>query len=233
VICNPLSSAKLDELVELLNLRPDARVLDIGCGKAELLIRLAERYSAGAIGVDLSPPFVAAARASALRRVPDADFTFIEVDGARFVAEPERFDLAVCLGASWTFGGHRGTLRALSRFVRPGGQVLAGEPFWRREPEPEYLAATGYDRLSFAGHAVNVAIGVEEGLTPLYTLVSSEDDFDRYEALQWRAVERYVRAHPDDPDVPELLARQRQERDTYLRWGRDTLGWALYLFLKG
>ena len=34
----------------------------------------------------------------------------------------------------------------------------------------------------------------------------------------------------DDPDVPELLERFRAARDRYLRWGRDELGWALYLF---
>ena len=27
-----------------------------------------------------------------------------------------------------------------------------------------------------------------------------------------------------------LLARMRRGRDAYLRWGRDTLGWSVYLF---
>ena len=41
-ICNPTSHEKLDLLVELLRLPKGAQVVDIGCGKAELLIRLAE-----------------------------------------------------------------------------------------------------------------------------------------------------------------------------------------------
>jgi SAM-dependent methyltransferase len=231
-ICNPLSSAKLGEMIELLDLPAGARVLDIACGKAEPLVRLVERYGASAVGVDLSPPFVADARRRVAERVPGADVTITEMDGSAYAASPETFDLAMCLGASWVFGGYRGTLRALAAFVRPGGLVLSGEPFWRRQPDADYLAAAGLTRELFATHAGNVGIGTEEGLTPLYALVSSEDDFDRYEALQWRAAERYARAHPDDPDTPELLTRQRRERETYLRWGRDTLGWALYLFLK-
>ena len=45
-----------------------------------------------------------------------------------------------------------------------------------------------------------------------------------------QGAERYAAANPDDPDAAEIVRRQRAARDTYLRWGRDTLGWAVYLF---
>ena len=230
VICNPLSVEKALELVSLLDLPKEARVLDIACGKGELLFRLAERYAVHGVGVDRSPYVIRDARVQAAVRVPNAVLSFLELDGGAYEAPAGSFDLALCVGASWVFGGHRGTLRALARWVRPGGQVLVGEPFWRRPPERGYLAASGLEAGSFATHAGNVSTGLEEGLTPLYTLVSNEDDWDRYESLRWRAAERYAAAHPDDPDVPELLAMQRHARDIYLHWGRDVLGWALYLF---
>src|SRR5437762_1201799 len=81
---------------------------------------------------------------------------------------------------------------------------------------------------AFDTHAGNVATGVELGLVPLYTLVSSEDDWDRYAGLQWRAAERYAAAHPDDPDAGAIVERQRTHRDLYLRWEREALGWAIY-----
>ncbi|MGE0542090.1 MAG: cyclopropane-fatty-acyl-phospholipid synthase family protein [Dehalococcoidia bacterium] len=230
VVCNPLSLAKLDELVSLVDLSRGARVLDIACGKAELLLRLAERYGVEGDGVDLSPYCVRDARERARTRVPDAALAFHAQDGGTFGAPPGTYDLAMCIGASWTFGGHRDTLRALSRFVRTGGLVVAGEPYWRAPPDPAYVAASGIEANMFATHAGNVATGIEEGLVLLYTLVSSEDDWDRYEALQWRAAERYAAAHPDDPDAGEIVRRQRAARDVYLRWGRDTLGWAVYVF---
>ncbi len=39
--CNPLDHDVLERVMERLELRADRRVLDIGCGKAALLVRLA------------------------------------------------------------------------------------------------------------------------------------------------------------------------------------------------
>lgn len=230
LICNPTSPAKLDELIGLLDLPSGGRVLDIACGKGEPLVRIVERYGVRAVGVDLSPYHLGDARERVAARLPGADVELLEMDGAAYAGKPGSFDLAMCLGASWIWGGYRGTLRALSRFVKPGGLVLSGEPYWKREPDPEYLAADNLTREVFADHAGNVAIGVEEGLAPLYTMVSSDDEWDRYEALQWRAAERYAVAHPEAPDALAIRDRCRAYRDAYLRWGRDTLGWAMYLF---
>jgi hypothetical protein len=116
--------------------------------------------------------------------------------------------------------------------VQPGGLVLVGEPFWRRAPDPDYLKRTGQDAGMWGTHAGNVQTGVDLGLSLLYTVVSNEDDWDRYEGLQWQAAERYAADHPDDPDVVPLLQTARGNRDAYLRWGRDCLGWAMYLFQK-
>jgi hypothetical protein len=77
-----------------------------------------------------------------------------------------------------------------------------------------------------------VAVGRDEGLTPLYVVPSPTEDWDRYEFLQLRAAERFANSNPDDPDVPALLERARRERDDYLRWGRDGVGWAIMLFQR-
>jgi SAM-dependent methyltransferase len=236
VVLNPMDSARLDELIGLLDLPPKPRVLDVACGTGELLIRLAETCGAESgdgfegIGVDLSPYFLARAREAAARRVPTAQLELLEMDGADYEAGPATFDLACCVGASWVFGGHRGTLRALARAVRPGGQVLVGEPFWHTEPTPEYLAWADMSQDDFGSHADNVRTGEEEGLVPYLAFVSSDADWDRYETLQWRAAARYAAAHPDDSDLPDLLERVAHARHEFLVWGRETMGWALYLF---
>lgn len=236
VVCNPTSVAKLDEIIGLLDLPASPRVLDIACGKGEFLLRAAERYGGprgrafGGVAIDRSPYHVAELRAAGARRVPDARIEILEMDGKDYVAAPGWFDLASCLGASWVFGGHAGTLRALAAATRPGGQVLVGEPFWVSEPNASYLESSGLRRDEFGTHATNVADGADLGLVPLLALVSNGDEWDRYETLQWRAAARHAAAHPDDPDLPELLARVEKNRHEYLTWGRATLGWALYLF---
>lgn len=252
VICNPVSPSKVDEVLDLMDLPPGARVLDAGCGKAEILMRLIEKRGGEVrgFGVDLNAAFLDEARRGAASRVPAGSLELVESDVAAYLrgeaagdrvgsggdrpgrTVPEPFDAALCTGSTHAFQGYRQTLRALARVVRPGGQVLIGEGYWRKDPEEGYLKAIGATRAEFTDHAGNVACAVEEGLVPLYSTVSSGDEWDRYEGLYLRAVERYVSTHPEDPDSSGLRDHIRRWRDAYLRWGRDTLGFGLYLFRK-
>ena len=87
--------------------------------------------------------------------------------------EPHSFSLASCIGASWIFGGHAGTLDALVSMVEPGGWVIAGEPFWLKEPCEEYLEASGAELEGFGTHASNVEAGERRGLDLVHTFVSN------------------------------------------------------------
>jgi SAM-dependent methyltransferase len=234
VLCNPMSVPKFEELIALLRLEPGARVLDIATGKGELIIRLAERYGISGVGIDLSPYCVSDARKKHQQRVPNARLTFLEMDGADYEPqEPEGFDLVACIGASWIYGGHRGTLQALNAMAAPGGWVVVGEPYWRQDPPVEYLETIGEERSTYGTHYENVQVGQALDLDLAYTLVSNQDDWDRYEGLQWYATEAWAREHPHDPDVKEVLNRVEANREAHLRWGRETLGWAIYVFKKG
>jgi SAM-dependent methyltransferase len=233
VICNPTSAEKLGHLVEQLRLPAGARVVDIACGKGEFLIRLAEAYGVTCLGIDLSPFFIAEARKRLQLRTPEAEVTFRQMDGAEFQPEePHSFTVASCLGASWIYGGHAGTLDALAYMVAPGGWVVTGEPYWLQEPCEEYLRVLGLPKDAFGTHVGNVEAGERRGLDLVHTLVSNGDDWDRYEGLQWSASFEHARSDPDDPDLPEILRRVADEKAAYLRWGRDTIGWAIYAFRR-
>jgi precorrin-6B methylase 2 len=231
VFLNPIGAPAVDALIEVLALPPGAAIVDIACGKAELLVRTARRWGCAGVGVDLNPFFVDSARRNVEGAGLEASIQVLEGNGAEFAGKPEGFDLASCMGASWIWGGYAGMLDALVGWARPGGLVLAGEPFWRREPAAEHLAATGLRASSFApSHHANVQIGIERGLRLLDATVATEYEWDRYHGLQWGAAERYASANAEDPDAVELVSKLRELQDQYLRWGRDEIGWALYLF---
>ena len=233
LVCNPMMKEKFYRLCDLLPLSKKRRVLDIACGKGEFLVRLAELYDASGVGVDLSPYCIRDCERKKQERVPEADLVFIEMDGADYAPDKgEKFHLASCIGASWVYGGHRGTLHALSEMTAPGGWVVVGEPFWRREPSGEYLESQNMRKEDFGSHVGNVRIGEELGLRCVYTLVSDEDDWDHYETLQWLAVEQYLDENPDDPYNEELLSRVLHNKNAYLDEGRSTQGWAVYVFKK-
>jgi hypothetical protein len=70
-------------------------------------------------------------------------------------------------------------------------------------------------------------------LTPLYAVVSSAADFDRYEWRWSLNGERYASEHPDEPGIDDFLAWIRNGRRRYVELGgRDTLGFGLFLFRR-
>lgn len=230
---NPFSPAKIEEVLELLDLNAQAAVLDIGSGHAELLIRLVERYQVSALGLEIDASLIQEARAQVCARIPADSLELRECDAQTFDPGAQVFDLTSCVGSCYIYGGLRPTLEQLVRFVRPGGKVLVGETYWKQEPAQEYLAALKTTRDEMQTHAENVATGVSLGLAPLYASACNEDEWDRFEWL--RMYERYTyqeHQNPDDPGLPAFLAELHAWRDIYLRWGRDTLGFGLYLFQK-
>lgn len=231
---NPLSTAKLDEIIGYLDLPQGARVLDIACGKAEPLIRIAERYQIHGVGIDISEFFIAAAAREAAKRVAlPSQVELLVMDGKDYHAELASFDLSICLGATWVYGGLAGTLEYLSSITRSQGLIMVGEPYWRSQPTTEYLEAAKMPAEAFGTHAGNIEAALAAGLIPLHSTVSDQDDWDRYEWSRIRAGERYALQRPEDPDVAELTQRVAGIRDSFIRFGgRDLLGWAVYLSMK-
>ncbi|MCW4048506.1 MAG: class I SAM-dependent methyltransferase [Candidatus Bathyarchaeota archaeon] len=232
-IMNPMSDEKLKRLCRLLDLKQGASVLDIACGKGEFLVRLHELYKIQGIGVDKSPYCIKDCLKKKAERAPDSDLTFLEMDAADYQPNSvESFDLASCMGASWIYDGHEGALKALSSMTKPGGLIVAGEPYWRKEPVDEYLAAEEESKDTFGTYMENVETGEDMGLRCIYTLDSTLDDWDQYESLHWWAVNEYIRDNPDDPDNHEIRKQCDRFKEIYLKWGRDTMGWAIYVFRK-
>ena len=230
--CNPLDPAVLERALDGLGLGPGDRVIDVGCGKAALLVDLAQRHRVEGVGVDINAAFLAEGRAMAARAGVAAAVSLIEAEAGSLDLGPASFALGTCIGSTHALGGYAETLRGLRALVRPGGHVLVGQGYWKRPPDPEYLERLGATADEMTTHEGNVAAGVAAGLTGAGAWVSGDDDWDRYEDLYAGTVEAHAAAHPEDPDGPAMLERIRRWRETYQRWGRDTLGFGLYLFRR-
>lgn len=227
---NPLSEEKINRIFALMNLSSDDQVLDVGCGNAELLIRLIERYGIRGVGVDPNREALAEGERRGSQRIAADRLTLYPLKMEEFEPEGRLFAAALCIGSSHAYGDYESTLKALKELVMPGGLILMGEGYWKQPPSPEYLEHLGATPDELSKHAENVSRAAKLGLTPLYSLVSSDDDWDHYEGLYALTMERYVYDHPEDPDSVEFRNYIRDWYDGYLRWGRDTLGFGLYLF---
>jgi SAM-dependent methyltransferase len=214
-IMNPISPAKLDQVIALLDLAPRSRVVDLGCGKGDLLARISARYDVDAVGIDRD--------AQLLAEVPPG-INVIVADIEVWNRGRGAFDLVASVGSP-------ARLASIAQLVRPGGLVLYGEGYWRREPSTGYLAALEAERDDLADYAGTLGRGEELGLTPEYAVAASVDDFDRYEWSWSRNGERYAAAHPDEEGVAEFLDWIRAGRRRYTELGgRETLGFGLFLF---
>lgn len=232
---SPLTEEKVDRVRSMLDVAPGARVVDIGCGSGEMLLRLVERSGAVGLGIDRNDAAIEEAqRRTAGMLARDAAVRVEWKIGEALPAfEGEAlFDAALCIGATGAFGGLHGALAGLHRLVRPGGSVAIGEGFWRRPPEPEYLAALGATVDEMTSHAGVVAAVVAAGFTPVYSVVSSDDEWDHYEGLYRRAMVRWLAAHPRDPDHAAFSLHSERWYDMYLRWGRSTLGFGVYVLRR-
>lgn len=69
----------------------------------------------------------------------------------------------------------------------------------------------------------------DNGMELTGMVLASEDDWDNYEAAHWRNMEQWVRENPEDTDVSEFGAIMRKDRDVYLRWAREFLGWGVFI----
>jgi SAM-dependent methyltransferase len=233
LICNPMSQSKLESLFSLLNLKPNSKVLDIACGKGEPLVRLAELFNIYGVGVDISPYFIKDCKKKKNERIPDSDIELLEMDGAKYSPNVnELFDLTMCIGASFVYNGFIGTIKSLKKMTKPNGLLIIGEPYWLKEPDDKYLEMSGIKKEEFNSHSKNIDFGEKEGLNCIYTVVSSHDDWDHYETLQWWSAYDYMNDYPNDPDNSELLDKIEKAKMEYLLYGRDTLGWAIYVFKR-
>ena len=173
-----------DTVIGAAALKPGEAVMDIGCGAGALTLRAAAKVGAehGALGVDVSAPLIALARARAAEAKLPARFEL--ADASAFTA-PDPVDIVISRFGVMFFEDPAAAFANIRQSVKPGGRMAfacwqalgvndwalapfqAAMPFFKEAPAPADPTAPGpfafQDRdrvagiLSDAGWA-NVAI---------------------------------------------------------------------------
>ncbi|WP_280878857.1 SAM-dependent methyltransferase [Streptomyces pseudovenezuelae] len=219
-IKSPLDDDSVRRLLERGAPRGDERVLDLGCGGGEWLLRaLTTRPHLHAEGVDISEDALAQAREAANRLGVEERLVLHRQEAAGFTsAQP--FDLVLSVGAAHAFGGLLPTLVAARKHLAPGGRVLIGDGLWEREPSQEAIEMLG----DFSDLATTVDRVVADGWTPVDGHVSTRRELDDYEWACWGTLAAWALDHPADPDSADVLATATTRRSEWLRVYRDSWG---------
>jgi len=225
-IVNPSTTEKTIKLGRFLRLRTGSRVIDFGCGYAEALVLWAEHFAVRGIGIDVREHACERARRKVSERALADRIEIVCGKGADYAFEEKSFEAATCIGASFIWDGFRPTIRAMGRAIAPQGRLGIGEPYWLTENVP-----AGYAAQEAAVHTESelLRIAREEGFDFECVIRASHDDWDRYEADNWHGLITWLEENPDHPEREEVVRHLHKIQDEYLAYGRQYLGWAMYV----
>ncbi len=224
-LINPSSPEKIIEAGKHLGLKKGSRIIDYGCGFAEPLVLWAKHFGISGIGIDFRPYAVERARQKVRDRGLADRIEIVEGKGAEYEVEKHSFDFAVCLGASFIWNGYRPTIQAMRETIKPGGRLLIGEPYLlTKDVPPEYTEAKGVHT-----ETELMQISIEEGFDIGYMIRANDDDWARYEATNWEGLTAWLEENKNHPDRQAVIEWFRKTQDDYFRFGREYLGWAIYI----
>ena len=112
-------------MVELSGAQASDRVLEVAAGPGYVAMLLAERAKE-AVGIDLTPAFVAKARAAATERGL-RNITFLEGDAESIPFPAGSFELVACHKAFHHFVHPTRAIAEARRVLVPGGRLLLGD----------------------------------------------------------------------------------------------------------
>ncbi len=232
-IWNPLQSLEFADVANGLTIPKGARILDIGCGRGHWLIRIAESFDiAFAIGVDTSPFAVEAAMVAAAKSIAQDRITIVEGEFDPAAYGDETFDLILCIGATHAISNFKDALGEAYRLLRPGAQLLVGEGYWKRPPDPAYLAFLQCGEDLYTSSDGNCRHATELGYEVIWKYECSDLEWSAYENQYAQNIEEYVASHPDDLDSEQMLSTVRAWHNHFVQFGHDTLGFGLYLLSR-
>ena len=117
------TAAHAVHLLRAAAIRPDDRVLDIGCGCGATTRQAAELAAHGpALGVDLSEEMLTRARQRASEQRL-GNVTFLKTDAQVHAFDSEAFDVVISKYGAMLFADPIAAFRNIAKAVRPGGRL--------------------------------------------------------------------------------------------------------------
>lgn len=236
---SPTSGARADAMADWLSgcasAGAPARVVEIGCGWGELLLRVVARSTAlRGLGADLDESRILQARDRAARRGLSDRVDLLVGDAATSVEGPA--DAVVASGVSQVWGAdveegspldYRAALRGLRGLCAPGARVYYAEAIWSVPPTPAATAPLSGRDDEFLALPDLLDLVTAEGFAVVGLGESTLEEWDAFESGFAAGYATWLAAHEaDHPRAAEVRDRALTQRAAYVRGYRGVLGYA-------
>ena len=225
-LINPSSKKKIVAAAVAAGFRDNIHILDFGSGYAEPLLTWSEHWTFTATGIDVRENVCQKARSRIEAAGLEDRLQIICGDGSAFTFDVESCQVAICLGASFIWGGFLPTLQALKRFISPGGSIIIGEPYWIQEPVPPEIQEK---ENSILREQDILKIIHSEGYELVRIFRSNHDEWDEYETKNWHGLFQWLQKNPDHKDWGTVYQRLHEVQEDYLGYARQHIGWAIFV----
>lgn len=180
----PLGMARAEGFADRMNQLSVESLVDLGCGRGELVRLLAGRLPVlEALGIDNNPQLVAEANQLAVEAGLTQRVRFENADAAQWtppVDAPRPANAVVCIGASHIFGGSTEMFDRLAELV-PSGAAIVGDGLWETTPD-DWCRETFGDMA--AGLSGLTAKAEGAGWTVVDAATATLEEWDEFE-LGW------------------------------------------------
>lgn len=146
------------ELVENhINRRP-LSIIDLGCGKGAVSIRLAEAFDCRVLGIDGLPEFIDEAQKFAEKHEVAHKCQFRAGDARLLIHELKGYDIGILGAVGQIFGDIHQTLTTVGKALNPGGYIIIDDgwiPDESTSDDKRYLRKSAfYDQIAKAGFEI-------------------------------------------------------------------------------
>ena len=111
------------DMIREAHLPRDSKLLDVGCGPGELLIKLSEDFDQ-LMGIDIANEMITIANQKLENRSSNKNIVFEvgDIENLRF--EDKTFDLIICSGVIEYLKDDEGWMKEIKRTLKPGGYLI-------------------------------------------------------------------------------------------------------------
>lgn len=118
----------LNQIIQVLHINPNSRVLDLGTGTGYVSFEIAKRYkNINVIGLDIVEETLKVNRQKVVEQNLN-NISFVSYDGINFPFDDNSFDIIVTRYALHHFPNIEHTFSELARVLKKGGQFVVSDP---------------------------------------------------------------------------------------------------------